>query len=414
MKMKKIASLLGCAFVILILVLTVTAQVEKLNVNQEKILNLHIGEEKSFSLNLKKGDYAEIFWKVDNDAVNKLNPDPDFALYTPSGKDLSKIIRNVFEVDSIPFVAPENGEYKLVVKFENHDEPKKMGEFKVSLNYKDRFAAPANAIVRGRRKINGYDLKIIGMTSNPGSSYFIIEKNKKIQYVLKGDDGEIMGFYFADDMNHAFDAEERRSTLLMKNTPDKTGDGTPDVALEYYSGGAHCCFDLLFFELGNTVKPVDVLSTGDTRTVATGKNPKGGLRLKTGDSTFAYWLVSFASSPIPQVVLDFKNGAFRPNLEAMKKPAPSMAVLQRKANAAKKEINLKPYTGEDFLDSFVDAFWGEMLDLMYAGHEDLAWKYLDMVWDPRKPGKELFVRDFKAQLAKSEFWQMMQEDKSKK
>jgi hypothetical protein len=167
----------------------------------------------------------------------------------------------------------------------------------------------------------------------------------------------------------------------------------------------------LFFELGNSVQPLDVIASGDARTIAIGKNPKGGLRLETGDNTFAYWLTSFAGSPIPAVILDYKNGVFRPNPAAMRKPAPTLAVIRKKAERAKKEIGLEPYTGVE-TSNFLYAFWGEMLEMIYSGNETAAWQYFDLAWDKRKPGKELFKKDFLEQLDKSQFWKMVQEEKA--
>jgi hypothetical protein len=60
-----------------------------------------------------------------------------------------------------------------------------------------------------------------------------------------------------------------------------------------------------------------------------------------------------------------------------------------------------------------DDFWGDMLDLIYTGHEDLAWQFLDLVWSPQKQGKERFIRDFKNQLLQSQYWQMILEDQKK-
>ena len=50
---------------------------------------------------------------------------------------------------------------------------------------------------------------------------------------------------------------------------------------------------------------------------------------------------------------------------------------------------------------FQEAFWSEMLDLIYTGHEPLAWQYFDMAWPAKKPGKEKFKADFKEALAES-------------
>ena len=44
-----------------------------------------------------------------------------------------------------------------------------------------------------------------------------------------------------------------------------------------------------------------------------------------------------------------------------------------------------------------------MLDLIFTGHEDLAWEYFNMVWPPKKKGKEKFLADFKEQLAQTSY-----------
>ena len=124
MKMK-ISIFLKCAFLLSALAVPAMAQVENLKVNREKTLNFKTDEERVFSINLKKGEYAEIFWKIDEASAPDFTIEPAFTLLSPSGKDLSKLITMSFDSDSIPFVAAENGEYKLRVKFENLDEPKR-------------------------------------------------------------------------------------------------------------------------------------------------------------------------------------------------------------------------------------------------------------------------------------------------
>ena len=197
----------------------------------------------------------------------------------------------------------------------------------------------------------------------------------------------------------------------MKTTVDKTGDGTPDIAVSFFTGGAHCCFDMHFYELGkDNLKKLKVINGQDSDVTAIGKQPNGGLILQTGDSNFTYWLTSFAGSPIPTVILTFQNGEFRPDVKLMKKPAPSMAILKQKAAKARKDIGLEPYTGEEN-SNFLNAFWGEMVDLMYSGNETAAWQYFDLVWDKRKQGKEKFKDDFLQKLNESEYWQQMQASK---
>ena len=175
---------------------------------------------------------------------------------------------------------------------------------------------------------------------------------------------------------------------MIKATLDKTGDGIPDIMINFFSGGAHCCFETYFINLGETAEMVDSIGTGHVGIGVSGKNPNGGLLFETADNGFAYWLTYFANSPFPDVILEFRNGKLRPNFALMKKPAPSLSVLKRKAFAARQLLSLEPYKGEDNENSVLykeDAqvdtvFWGDMLDLIYTGHEDLAWQYLDLVW----------------------------------
>jgi len=77
------------------------------------------------------------------------------------------------------------------------------------------------------------------------------------------------------------------------------------------------------------------------------------------------------------------------------------AAAQKDRAALGKTAN-EPYPPPE--DHFLPPFWGRMLDLIYTGHEDLAWKYFDEVWPPSKLGQALFVRDFKKQLSESRYW----------
>lgn len=48
--------------------------------------------------------------------------------------------------------------------------------------------------------------------------------------------------------------------------------------------------------------------------------------------------------------------------------------------------------------------WGKMLDLIYSGNRDSAWKLLDMSWPANHPNKTEFLEEFKIQLATSPFY----------
>ncbi len=375
---------------------------ESLKLNQEAKFTLKNKEAKTFDLELKKGDYTQINWE------DSLDRYPDFTIISPNGKNISM---GNYEENPMPFVAKETGKYTLVVKFEDTEE-NKVGN--VAVSYSNVFKLPKSAKLMRQKTVNGYQIKSYTTSEEEKDgygSYLLIQKDGKLVDILKSGSLVGGGFNFSENPADYDFAGGKKSANLMKTTIDKTGDGTPDIAVGYYTGGAHCCFNMHFFELGkDEVRKLPTIEGNDSDILAIGKNQKGGLVLQTGDSNFAYWLTSFAGSPIPTVILTYQNGEFRPDVKLMKKPAPSLAVLKQKAAKAKKEMDLKPYEGAENAD-FLYAFWGDMLDLMYSGNETAAWQYFDLVWDSRKPGKEKFKQDFLNKLSDSEYWQMMRESK---
>ncbi len=384
--------------------------------NQPLTFSLTPNEEKSFDLQMKEDGFAEISWLANDSLILS------FDVYDSAKKNL--LSANSSEDESVLFVAPKDGNYTLVVKYDKSSEITKRQN--ISLEYNNKFKLPLRTKQKDVRKINGYDVKIMfapGTETEGDANIVLIEKNGQLKKVFKSGGGnDYVGFSFADNLTGAVSAESRKNAMLIKTTLDKTGDGIPDVMIDYFSGGAHCCFKNYFINLGDTVELLESVNTGHVGITANRKNPKGGLLFETADNAYAYWLTGFANSPFPDVILEFKNGKLRPNFEAMKKPAPTLAVLKKKAQIARQQLSLEPYKGEDSEDSISlykedqfpeTVFWGVMLDLIYTGHEDLAWQYLDLVWDARKPGKQLFVRDFNKQLSESYYWQMILEDRKK-
>lgn len=351
------------------------------------------GEAKAFTLTLREGDLAEVFWLA-NDELNLrvVVRGPDGAEVPSGPEDLD---------NSLAFVAPAAGDYRVSVNLGESQEL--TGPQQVTLRYRDKPQLPAGVPKLTRRSVNGYDVKI-RVWDEEGRSVLTVEKLGRARLFMRGVGG-IGGFQFMDDPAQAYDARERHSATLVKATPDKTDDGTPDVAVSYYSGGAHCCSTVYFIELGERVRVAAEVAGGNVPVLAVGRAAGGGLRLETGDNTFAYWLTSFAESPIPTIIYEFRGGELRPTPDAMRKPAPSLQKLQQEARAVRARLSLEPYTGEAE-SGFGVAFWGRMLDLIYSGHEALAWQYLDLAWPIKKPGKALFRADFERLLSKSPFWSM--------
>ena len=355
--------------------------------------SLKPGEAKSFVLPLDRDGFAEISWRaLDNMTL-------EYGFISPGGKALD--VGDSNERDSAIFIAPEAGKYNFLIRLKKESEV--TGTQSISLEYKNRFSLPPGSRLKDSRKANGYDVKIYfapGSEPDFGDSIVLFEKAGKLKKVLKSEGNPTyIGFSFPDDPAEAETAKAKKALALIRNTSDKTGDGVPDIMLDFFSGGAHCCFSTYFVNLGEPPTVIERIDTENASLSPISVNPKGGLRFQTHENAFAYWNIFFAGSPMPLVILEFVNGELRPNFSLTRKRPPALAVLRTKAKKARLKINDNPYDGIGM--DFEEAFWDEMLDLIYTGNEELAWQYFDLVWPVSKPGKERFLTDFKEQLALS-------------
>jgi hypothetical protein len=191
---------------------------------------------------------------------------------------------------------------------------------------------------------------------------------------------------------------------------DINRDGFPEIIIEHYSGGMHCCYEYAIFSLGKKLKLLDVIYgehsyfefkdlDGDGRYEAIGR-----------DWTFAYWSASFAESPAPEVILRWKNGKYRLAGDLMKKQYDQIQILE---TAEEFRRNALPISESNQSLHFDTEWYAAMLELIYTGNGNLAWELCDRFWpipddDLLKKkwvaDKRRFLAGFKAQLRKSIYW----------
>lgn len=176
-----------------------------------------------------------------------------------------------------------------------------------------------------------------------------------------------------------------------------TGGTDPQVVVETYSGGAHCCFALTLYTLGATVQARPLPFSGNYG-ARFEKGADGVWRLIGGENAFAYWRASFAGSPAPTVVYRMEGDRLVLDEAAMRKPAPPFAELLADRAAwdwsAAQTSKFLPY---ELLD--------RTLGLIYSGHMDTARIFLDAAWNPAIQGKEEVEEDlFLCRLRQSENW----------
>lgn len=204
---------------------------------------------------------------------------------------------------------------------------------------------------------------------------------------------------------------------------DINADGVPDIIVEYYSGGAHCCYEYTIYSLGDKLKAYARLYGGDSPMEFKDIDDDGNYEVVGKDWTFAYWHECFAASPAPQIILRYEKGRFRLAENLMRISPPDEGTLVKYAENLRRDVvdNRTKMTTEPVPDGYIrlndpttswhwdSRLWWGMLDLIYTGNGDLAWKYCDWYWSDQgsrafPADKKKFLREFKSNLAKSPYW----------
>ena len=177
---------------------------------------------------------------------------------------------------------------------------------------------------------------------------------------------------------------------------DLNGDRTPDVVVQVFSGGMHCCSQATVLSLGDSMRTLGVIDGADGDITFEDVDNDGVPEVKVGDFRFAYWRdYAFAETPVPDVLLAWREGQYRPACDLMKEDAPSAATLARRA----RELT----AGWDEGDPPA-SFYGYAVDLIYAGHPDVAWRFLNTAWPAGISGKDEFLGDLRDKLRGGPCW----------
>jgi hypothetical protein len=197
-------------------------------------------------------------------------------------------------------------------------------------------------------------------------------------------------------------ADSQYNFPTIANGTDVTGRGHPDMIVSQYSGGAHCCMSHFVFELEPEFKLLATLNDADDDLAHFQRAADGRYDYITADWTFAYWPDCFACSPAALVKLrwiDDKNGGgFHLCIDKMQKPVPTQTEWNKALSKAQKAVNSHD------INSIGTTMWQTVLDLIYSGHSDLAWKFVDKL-GPKAQQKPLpTLGDFCSLLKESPYW----------
>ena len=95
---------------------------------------------------------------------------------------------------------------------------------------------------------------------------------------------------------------------------DINGNGTADLLINGYSGGAHCCFSLDIFDLGSSPTNILSLDAGNCGASPVDLNGDGIFEIGTCDDSFAYRYCAYAGSPKVDTYYSFDGTQYRPTI----------------------------------------------------------------------------------------------------
>ena len=267
-----------------------------------------------------------------------------------------------------------------------------------------------------------YTIKIYhGGSKEDGTEQGSLEILKNGRKVYSRENGE--GRFEIGVMN-----EENPRNKLKEVGLDITGGGEPNLVVTHFEAPGHARFQYYVFSLGKEFKLIDELQSGDLNYDASFKDVDGDGKFEflTEDQHFGYWHSSFAGAPMPVIILKYKNGHYRLAMDLMRKPLPTAKEEKRTVQKIKKEIldygsgkKVSSFAGDPSMGVWKDVIlsplvWGQMLDLIYSGHAEAAWKFLQEVWPKGKSGKKQFLAEFKKELAKDPYWKLLKKGQAVK
>ena len=201
-------------------------------------------------------------------------------------------------------------------------------------------------------------------------------------------------------------SDAQNDIAAIPNGTDVTGRGQPDMIASLYTGGAHCCSIHFVFELGPQFKLLATLNDSDDDMAHFERLADGHYSYVTADWTFGYWPTCFACSPSALVTLRFvddaKGGGFHLAMDKMQTPAPTTAEWNKELGDAQKVV----MAGD--ADSIGTTMWQSVLNLIYDGHSDLAWKFVDALGPKAQQSPFPALGDFCALLKQSPYWPDLQ------
>ena len=158
---------------------------------------------------------------------------------------------------------------------------------------------------------------------------------------------------------------------------DINGTGYPDLIIEEYSGGAHCCFAVAVYDLALNLVSVDVPASpgGNATGGFVDLNGDGLFEFKTRDDSFAYTYCCFADSPATLAILEYSPAEGKYVPASYRYPALYQDEILRHTERARPRGSEGADEGWDGTNK-CDVL-PLVLDYLYSGDPTSAWAALE-------------------------------------
>lgn len=185
----------------------------------------------------------------------------------------------------------------------------------------------------------------------------------------------------AADGGVVFSRNENSFTWNAATGQDVNADRAPDVVLEGYTGGAHCCWKYWIFSF--SPDPMLVGELDNDEPVSFGLASKGRIVLHTTEEAFNNFDgLCYACSPRVDLYLTLQGDQFKDvtpefitevNLDAMRKRLNSVPLDRFRQLSSTQDLAVD-------LNETKAAVLNLVLGYLYSGREQEAWKVLEEDW----------------------------------
>jgi hypothetical protein len=170
---------------------------------------------------------------------------------------------------------------------------------------------------------------------------------------------------------------------------DINGDDKPELVIDGYSGGERCCFTYTVVKLGASAQVLRSIASNSALNFE--KQDDGSVLIKGVDSSMDYFVVPHPMAVVPQVFLKMKGDTLE-DVSAQFQPQYDKLIDDAKSQltpADLEKFRQSRYNDKMFTDQLPTArrVLTIIVNYLYSGREDQAWKTLDDLWPISDQGR---------------------------